>query len=275
MKLTDNDIFIAARELACRPAHIRAVLEVEARGSGFDGDGRPVILPEPHIFYRMLTNAAQRARAVYMGLAAPRWGQIPYDKTADARWARLGKMQEINYSAAVCAASWGLGQVMGFNHSAAGFIDLGEFVSAMHRSEGDQLMAMVRFIGSQGLADELRRCDWQGFARGYNGSGYRKNKYDEKLAAAYRKHGGGGDVGQALPLGFEPILRLGDEGDAVTALQQALNRRGAAIRVDGDFGPATKRALVVVQRELGLLPDGIYGPNTKAALEEAGHLNAT
>jgi peptidoglycan hydrolase-like protein with peptidoglycan-binding domain len=35
---------------------------------------------------------------------------------------------------------------------------------------------------------------------------------------------------------------------------------------DGDFGPATERALVGWQRENGLEPDGIAGPSTLAKL---------
>jgi hypothetical protein len=43
---------------------------------------------------------------------------------------------------------------------------------------------MMNFIEHNGLMDELRRGDWRGFARRYNGSGYAANSYDTKLAAA-------------------------------------------------------------------------------------------
>jgi hypothetical protein len=33
----------------------------------------------------------------------------------------------------------------------------------------------------------LQDRDWAAFAKAYNGKGYAKNKYDEKLAAAYKK----------------------------------------------------------------------------------------
>lgn len=38
------------------------------------------------------------------------------------------------------------------------------------------------------LVDELQRHDWAGFARGYNGAGYKRNNYDEKLRQAYNKY---------------------------------------------------------------------------------------
>ena len=46
---------------------------------------------------------------------------------------------------------------------------------------------MITFIINAGLDDELRRHDWRGFARGYNGSGYEKHNYHGRLAAAYAK----------------------------------------------------------------------------------------
>jgi hypothetical protein len=45
---------------------------------------------------------------------------------------------------------------------------------------------MIRFIIANGLDDELRRHDWAGFARGYNGSG-QVAKYAGLLAAAFAK----------------------------------------------------------------------------------------
>jgi len=53
------------------------------------------------------------------------------------------------------------------------------------------------------------------------------------------------------------ILRIGDQGPIVEFLQQALE-----MRVDGDFGPKTKAAVAVFQKDNGLVPDGIVGPIT-------------
>lgn len=53
------------------------------------------------------------------------------------------------------------------------------------------------------------------------------------------------------------ILKIGDQGPLVEFLQQYLE-----VRVDGDFGPKTKQAVVTFQRENGLVPDGIVGPIT-------------
>lgn len=53
------------------------------------------------------------------------------------------------------------------------------------------------------------------------------------------------------------ILKIGDQGPLVEFLQQYLDTK-----VDGDFGPNTKQAVVMFQRKNGLVPDGIVGPIT-------------
>ena len=67
-------------------------------------------------------------------------------------------------------------------------------------------------------------------------------------------------------LGVAPTLQRGAEGDNVRRLQKALGLNGQAVKVDGEFGPATERAVVAFQKARGLKPDGIVGPLTWAAL---------
>ena len=87
---------------------------------------------------------------------------------------------------AVASASWGLFQIMGFNHGACGFQDAKAFVTDMTRSQGQQLKAFAAFVRSNNLADELVRKDWEGFAAGYNGSG-QVERYGRLLREAYNR----------------------------------------------------------------------------------------
>ena len=57
----------------------------------------------------------------------------------------------------------------------------------MQKNEGEHLKAFVKFVQTENLARFLKNKDWAGFARRYNGPAFKKNKYDEKLAAAYAK----------------------------------------------------------------------------------------
>lgn len=62
------------------------------------------------------------------------------------------------------------------------------------------------------------------------------------------------------------MLTVGSQGSDVRHLQQALNRNGAKLSVDGDFGPATKRAVVSYQRSHHLTADGVVGDKTGASI---------
>lgn len=63
-----------------------------------------------------------------------------------------------------------------------------------------------------------------------------------------------------------PVLSKGCKGEAVKALQALLNLHGAALDVDGSFGPATDAAVRDFQQRHGLAIDGSVGPKTWAAL---------
>jgi peptidoglycan hydrolase-like protein with peptidoglycan-binding domain len=45
-------------------------------------------------------------------------------------------------------------------------------------------------------------------------------------------------------------------------LQEALNKAGFAVSVDGEFGPGTDKAVKEFQQKNGLKADGIVGPST-------------
>lgn len=64
-----------------------------------------------------------------------------------------------------------------------------------------------------------------------------------------------------------PVLRVGASGEAVRALQKALEKAGFNPGgIDGKFGLATEAAVMAFQRSEGLLADGVAGPRTQAAL---------
>lgn len=58
------------------------------------------------------------------------------------------------------------------------------------------------------------------------------------------------------------LLKLGSNGLEVRKLQLALNRAGATLTVDGDFGRKTEQAVEKFQKTYGLRVDGIVGKET-------------
>lgn len=185
--LVPSDVKALAERWGVEPAVIWTVRDVEASGAAFS-EGRPTILFEPHRF--------SKATGGRFDIAAPAvsyrsWGAKPYPRAQMARYLQLLYAIGLDVDAGFASASYGAFQIMGENHRACGEPDSMAFALAEARGENVQLRHFGLFCESKGLEKALRRKDWAAFARGYNGSGYALNKYDQKLAAAYRKRAGG------------------------------------------------------------------------------------
>lgn len=188
-RLTPDDIAATARALDVDAAAVRAVIEIESRGSGFLADSRPVILFERHIMRRRLAATGRDADLLARYLpdiinSAPggyHGGAAEHD--------RLYLARQIDPASAIESASWGLFQIMGFHWQALGYASALDFEARMAHAESDQLEAFARFIrANPALHAALKRRDWVAFAAGYNGPAYARNQYDTKLAAAYARH---------------------------------------------------------------------------------------
>lgn len=188
-KLSKADIIAVANDLNIEPAALKAVIDVEAAGEGFDKQGRPTILFEPHIFWDELGKIHYYTKRTeltkkHKGLLSQKWDKSLY-RIGGSSHDKLKIGADLHWEAAHKSASWGLGQIMGFNAQKIGYATLKDFIDDMYESEAKQLKAMGMFLKANGLISKLQRHDWAGFARGYNGSAYAKNQYDTKLAAAY------------------------------------------------------------------------------------------
>jgi peptidoglycan hydrolase-like protein with peptidoglycan-binding domain len=58
------------------------------------------------------------------------------------------------------------------------------------------------------------------------------------------------------------IFRVGDSGEIVKRIQQALTNVGFVTSVTGSFDKATEQSVINFQKEKGLQPDGVVGPKT-------------
>lgn len=187
-KATRADIYAAARRIQVEPAMIKALSDVESPKGGFNADGTPKILFERHKMWSGLTrikwftkrNELSKKHPDICSESSGSYNTRPqYDKLLIAA--------TLNWDVAHESASWGFGQVMGFNWKKLGYESILDFVTRMYKSEGEQLDAVCRYIQVTGLDSALRAKNWAVFAAGYNGKDYRINDYDNKMARAYAK----------------------------------------------------------------------------------------
>jgi len=246
--LTEGGLAQATQRLQVGLPEIWSVLKVETRGCGFLADRRPQILFERHVFHR---ETQGRFDATAPDLSDAEAGG--YSGGA-GEYERLERAIALDRRAALRSASWGIGQVMGFNADRVGFgDDVEAMVTAMMASEDDQLRAMFAFVVGNNLHVALQRHDWASFARGYNGANFAKNQYDNKLATAFTRFS---TVGV-------PDLR-------VRTAQMLLMYRGFDPGpVDGEMGNRTRTALREFQGQAGIPATGDVDDATLAALPAA------
>jgi hypothetical protein len=69
------------------------------------------------------------------------------------------------------SASWGAGQVMGFNAHTVGYASAAEMAKAFNKSERSQITGIFEYIRANHLAPAVLRGDYLTLAKGYNGTG--------------------------------------------------------------------------------------------------------
>jgi hypothetical protein len=210
--VTDTAFAAAAQLLGVKESYVRAISEVESAGESFLKDGRVKILFERHWFYKKLKEALASASvrwAVakklnmpentpgnlllaamvngYPNICNPERGGY---KGNEAEWDRFNFAMDIHAESACQATSYGGYQIMGFNHKSCGYATAKDMMLALASSESKQLLALVAFVkANPSMHKALKEANWAKFAECYNGSAYKENKYDTKLAAAEEKHG--------------------------------------------------------------------------------------
>lgn len=173
----------AADLLQCEEAAVRAVAEVESRGTGFLPDGRPKILFEAHQF-------SARTKGIwdetYPQISSPVWNRALY--LGDEReYGRLSIAAGLDEGVAYQSISMGAFQIMGFNHGAAGYGSAKAMWTAMAKDGTEHFKAFVNLVKAEkGWLKALQAKDWQTFARLYNGPGAVAS-YSAKMADAYAK----------------------------------------------------------------------------------------
>jgi hypothetical protein len=199
-KLLSNAALVAAaKRLGVDLASVYAINEVESAGAGFLANGKPKVLFERHVMYRLLSTprhaddaaAALKAHAdqlarLHPNLVNPRPGGYA---GGTAEHQRLANARLLDALSADESASWGAFQIMGYHWQHLGYASLTDFTQRMAANEAEQFEAFVRFIEADpALHKALKAKKWADFAKRHNGPAYARNLYDVKLERAYQRH---------------------------------------------------------------------------------------
>ncbi len=181
--LTDADFSRVAKRLGVEVAAIKAVVVIEAgeKMEGFWAPGVPVVNFDNSMYSRYRSKAKSQkgnpSEKVPSGLSG----------YALKEWTQLVNARKTNVDGANMGTFWGMFQIGGFNYKQCGCESVAEMVRLMSYSELEQLELFATFIINSGMVDDLRKKNWAGFAKKYNGSSYAKRGYHTKMANAYAK----------------------------------------------------------------------------------------
>lgn len=244
----------ASGNIGCAAESLWALVNVETLGCGYLPDRRPKILFERHIFHR-LTNGQYDAQAPDVSQPTPGG----YGAGGANQYTRLAVALALDETAALSAASWGLGQILGTNFGLLGYATVQAMVADFVAGEGAQLAGMAAFIVKSNIAGDVASQNWAGYAAVYNGPNYAENQYDTKLAAAHQRYVDNGC----------PDINL-------RAAQVYLNYLGYDTGgIDGILGPRTAAALTQYQQSASLPQSGQADAATLAALAAPPAATAT
>lgn len=177
-KITDAQVHILASNAGWDYPVLRAIIEVESGGIGFAKDtGKIIIQFEPAWF---------RKKEPYT--PSGKWSVNGVERQSQ-EWIAFNEAFRINANAAMESTSVGMMQVMGFHYKTLGFNNVGEMWDFAKESEANQVELAIRFIKSNPKLDTaVKNKDFPTIAYYYNGSGYKKYNYDQKLLAAWKKY---------------------------------------------------------------------------------------
>lgn len=180
-RLTEQQVRTLAAQFLIPYANLRAIIDVESSGKGFNNDGRIIIQFEPHIFKRTFKEWREYIEG--------RTWQNNGVKTQSPEWAAFLEACAIDETAAMLSTSAGLMQVMGFNHKVCGFETVQDMWVFQEVKEANQLLCGLRFIAAnKKMHEAAKNGNWAVFAFYYNGAGYQKFNYDTRLASAVKRY---------------------------------------------------------------------------------------
>ena len=163
-RITDQQIRQIAEINGLGFAELKAFIEVESGGKGFDEKtGKIIIQFEPSWF---------KKKAPYAPSGAWSLNKV---EVQSKEWIAFNDAFRKDPNAAMESTSIGMPQIMGFHWGRLGYKSVGEMWDDFKCGEYQQVLALVRFIKTDSkLYEALRKRDWHTVASIYNGKNYKE-----------------------------------------------------------------------------------------------------
>lgn len=199
--LPSNGVVEPAPYVFLDPHVMRAILEVESGGNGFNDDGSLKIRFEAHIFERYVGkflfgsyfryDPHDILNAWFRPTLANEWHPIHRSQVDEYRAFEVAKNLPTGaFEAAYLSMSMGAAQIMGFNYHRVGFKSASAMYEAFVKDFRYQYIAFYNFIMSDNaLVRAISERNWREVARLYNGPGL-VDLYSARLELAYKRFSG-------------------------------------------------------------------------------------
>ena len=193
-----------AKKYNIDPAFLKAFIEVESGGKGFDSNGKILIQFEPVWFKKLAQTELNEFKSTPKDKQNPdlinKWDTITSNKVSiqSKEWEAFNAAFSINPKAAMESTSIGLGQIMGLHWGRLGYNSVDEMRDCAKSGLECQVEQIVKFlITDKRMLTALKKLDFHLIATYYNGAGYKKlaesigrEPYNISLEKAYKKYKG-------------------------------------------------------------------------------------
>lgn len=184
-RITDQQIKQIAEINGLTFAELKAFIEVETGGRGFDKETGKILIQFEPSWFRKQEPYAPSGKWSVNGVEVQR-----------KEWIAFNDAWKINPQSAMEATSIGMGQILGIHWKRLGYKSVDDMWDDFKRGEYQQVLALVRFIKTDPqLYAAIKKRDWHTVALIYNGPKYkemaikwRREPYNISLDKAHTKY---------------------------------------------------------------------------------------
>jgi hypothetical protein len=192
--ISNSEIITLSRDFEIKPVLVKTILMTESSNSGFDNKGRLKIQFEPHEFHKRLLRFGVSHTYVFdkenkkYEITAKNITIRNGVETQNPEYVAFDAARQIHNEAALLSTSYGLFQVMGYNHVAAGYKTVQAMYNEFCLSEFFQAKGGLNFIKyHREIYVALKTGNARRFCELYNGPKFEELGYLEKWKTNYSK----------------------------------------------------------------------------------------